>query len=107
MSEAKSFDSLSLSWTQVSLEAGHPAVFSANGSHGVWAQEGINIFSKKIMGKSEFLLMAYEKREAHIPSHTDRSLGRLLWPRDGVGHLEKPWSSSSSSSRPSSFSPHF
>ena len=27
---------------QVSLEAGHPAVFSANGSHGVWAQEGIN-----------------------------------------------------------------
>jgi len=25
---------------EVSLEAGHPAVFSANGSHGVWAQEG-------------------------------------------------------------------
>ena len=49
--EAKSFDSQSLSWTQVSLEAGHPAVFSANGSHGVWAQEGINFFLKVLMGK--------------------------------------------------------
>ena len=37
--------------TQVSLEAGHPAVFSANGSHGVWAQEGINIFSKIFLGE--------------------------------------------------------
>ena len=49
--EDKSFDSLSLSWKQVSLEAGHPAVFSANGSHGVWAQDGINFFLKMFRGK--------------------------------------------------------
>ena len=58
----KSFDSLSLSWRQVSLEAGHPAVFSANGSHGVWAQEGINTFSQIFLGKILIFIDAYEKK---------------------------------------------
>jgi hypothetical protein len=27
------------------LEEGRPTVFAANGSHGMWAQEGINVFN--------------------------------------------------------------
>ena len=44
---------------QVSLENGHPAVFSANGSHGVWAEEGfeltISMFMNQYLRINDFI----------------------------------------------------
>jgi len=60
----------------VNLESGHPAVFSANGSHGVWAQEGKaallyyrDKFTVPYIQLCSSCVSPPPPREAHLPAH--------------------------------------